>query len=447
MPTVTIPKVYMNFKTSLAAKISSSASSGTLSRSTDDDGTTLAGTYLLTHDEGRSTEEHAIVTLAGAAITYVTRGLSRVTGNSNVAANQFEHDLGSSVKITDAPLVILTRLLNGVDTFNAVDWLGVNSISGLATPISSETTKAANVAYVNSVAVAGAPNASSVTKGIVELATAAEAAAGTGTGGTSALLVIPASICNATSSAAALIPVTAGTGKLDIGFMNLAATWTFTSIVDIATATNWKLGGVAFTGSMADLNEAATFFANTAATGANLTTLTAGTTSNADALHTHTFTSLLVGDDSATFTDAAPTTIASATVPAGALGTTKCIRGQFHFSSQVAVGGGGEYAQVAIKYGSTTIATIRIGIGGATRTGICQFEMNANGASAQAGWIRSIGETTGSATAFTAATQTIASGTAAEASAGALTFSVIGNYFQNTTGTTTITGLEIELVK
>src|SRR3990167_1999265 len=96
-----LPISNANWTTSLAAKISSSATTLTLNRSTDADSTTLSGTYYLTFDEGTTNEEHMVVTLAGAAGTVVTRGLSRVSAATNVAANQFSHDRGSSVKMTD----------------------------------------------------------------------------------------------------------------------------------------------------------------------------------------------------------------------------------------------------------------------------------------------------------------------------------------------------------
>ncbi len=53
---------------------------------------------------------------------------------------------------------------------------------------SSDTTRAANVAYVNSVVTSGAPNASTTTKGLVQEATVAQINSGTGSGSTGAKL-------------------------------------------------------------------------------------------------------------------------------------------------------------------------------------------------------------------------------------------------------------------
>lgn len=201
MSTIVLPKLLANFQTSLSATMSNVAITLTLSRSTDNDGTTLSGIYELTIDEGTSKEEHMYVTLAGSAGTVSRRGLSKVDAWTEVTANKFQHERGASVKITNFSLVAITRLLSGDDTFNAVNWLGVNSITGLATPTSGETTKAANIAYVNAVAIAGASDASSTTKGIVEKATTAETQTGTDAGGTTApLFAAPSDIAKNTQN-------------------------------------------------------------------------------------------------------------------------------------------------------------------------------------------------------------------------------------------------------
>lgn len=276
MATIPTIKFDLNFETTLASKISASATTLTLDTSVDDDGSSLTGNYVLTMDEGLSNEEHMLVALTGSSGSITIRGLSRVDVQTNQSGNQFEHDRGASVKITNAGLVLFQRALNGVDAFNAPDWTGVNSINGLATPTAGETTKACNVAYANALSIAGANDAATSVKGIVEIATASEAAAGTGTGSTGAILAIPASLCSNTSSATQLIPVTDADGDIPVEFMELDATWTFTSVLNIQTATNWQLAGTAFTGSMATLNEASTFFGSTDITGAEAESLTDG---------------------------------------------------------------------------------------------------------------------------------------------------------------------------
>lgn len=277
---MSLPKTNVRLTTSLAAKISDTASSLTLNRSTDAEGTTFAGTYFLTLDEGTSKEEDMIVTLAGASGTIVTRGLSKVDAKTLVTANRYEHDRGAEVKMTDSFLPRIINLLNGDETFDSL-----LSYTTELTP--TDNKHLATKKYADDLAIAGAPDASTTVKGIVEEATAAEAAAGTATGATGARLFLPAAIASNTSSAAQLIPVTDADGDIPVEFMELDAAWSFTSTVNVGTATNFQLGGVAYTGTMADLNEASTFFQNTNMTGAEAETLTSGISSPIVTLHAH----------------------------------------------------------------------------------------------------------------------------------------------------------------
>ena len=166
MATITIPKLNANFETSLAASMSATATTLTLGVSVDKDSVTLSGLYSLTLDEGTTSEEHMLVTLTGSAGTVSKRGLSKVNLNTEVTANKFVHNRGASVKFTNVSLLLLNRLLNGDDTFNGVSWAGVTAISGLATPTSGETTKAANVGYVNDVVIAGDVDSTTAIRGI-----------------------------------------------------------------------------------------------------------------------------------------------------------------------------------------------------------------------------------------------------------------------------------------
>lgn len=85
----------------------------------------------------------------------------------------------------------------------------------------------ASKGYVDSVAVAGAPNADTTTKGIVEIATGAELAAGTNTGGTGATVVASGGSFTNTSSGAVdvnKVPVLNASGQIAQGFIALAST-------------------------------------------------------------------------------------------------------------------------------------------------------------------------------------------------------------------------------
>lgn len=220
-----LPKGIADFLTTLASGISSTATSLTLADSTDSDGNTLSGAYILTLNDGNSKEEHMLVSCTGASCTITTRGLQRNDMETNVPANQFEHRRGDSVKITSACVIPVIRSLNGDIAFDNVDWTGVNSVAGLATPTSGETTKAANVAYVNAVAVAGASDMTTTVKGIAEKATDAELQSGAadGSGDTSAPLVATSTSFSETA-AANKVPVADSSGKLDIDWLNLPLT-------------------------------------------------------------------------------------------------------------------------------------------------------------------------------------------------------------------------------
>lgn len=68
------------------------------------------------------------------------------------------------------------------------DWTFSNHAPTIPTEISSAIHRAASIEYVNAIAIAGAPNASTTVKGIVQEATTAQVNAGTATGSTGAVL-------------------------------------------------------------------------------------------------------------------------------------------------------------------------------------------------------------------------------------------------------------------
>lgn len=129
-------------------------------------------------------------TIANSAITISKRGLNYAGGQTaneedsyNWIANDTKVELGSHIP----------QLLR-----QFVEEAGAETIAGVKTfssspivPTPTGNTDAANKAYVDSVAIAGAPDANTTTKGIVEEATQAEVDARTATGGTGAKLFAP----------------------------------------------------------------------------------------------------------------------------------------------------------------------------------------------------------------------------------------------------------------
>lgn len=93
--------------------------------------------------------------------------------------------------------------------------------------------------YVDSVAIAGAPNASETTNGIDQLATKAQAAAGTSTGSTGARLVIPASMASATGGSGTTTAVISKTnGTIDSAFIDQTANYSWSGNTTLSGVVN-----------------------------------------------------------------------------------------------------------------------------------------------------------------------------------------------------------------
>lgn len=207
---VALPQGPAVFETSLQSRISATDTSLTLVSTTTASGEILLpGYHCFTLDEGRTDAEFVCGTLsAGKSVTGLERGLSYDNGTSTVTANEHAHRVGANVKVTDYPLIQrLRNQANGIENYpNLLRYDTTVLISG-----SSGTSTLATKYYVDNVAVAGAPDSSLTTKGNVEKATGAEAAAtaADGSGNTTAPLVLTASIATGTPTVNGnYIPVT-----------------------------------------------------------------------------------------------------------------------------------------------------------------------------------------------------------------------------------------------
>ena len=143
------PKIIADFETQLGAAISIADTSFTLSTAVDDDGVALpAGLYYFTLDNGTTQKEYLEGTLSGTAVT----GVSNISRQGVVTVGALKaHRVGSSVVLTDFM------------TYKK---------------------------YIDETSLAGAPDASTNTKGVVETATLAQVRARTATGETGAALAI-----------------------------------------------------------------------------------------------------------------------------------------------------------------------------------------------------------------------------------------------------------------
>ncbi len=224
---VAVPTSVALFETSLATAITDSATSMTLVSATTKNGTTLAtSTYAFIIDEGTANEEFVTATCVATACTGMTRGLSVITGDDEVTALKKAHRRGASVKITDAPqLLILSRLLNGDESLpNPIKY---NSIS--TTTLGLDSNNLASVGYANSLSFGAVAQASETAGGFVEIATGSEAASSTSSG-SSARLVLPASLSTSTApSSGHYVPITGSSdGNLAEGFLPTTLTQNYT---------------------------------------------------------------------------------------------------------------------------------------------------------------------------------------------------------------------------
>lgn len=184
-----LAKVIADFTTQLASAMAVGATTATLQSATDDDGVALpAGVYFFAIDGNNSQKEHIVCTLSGTSLTAISSVNRQGVQTSGVVR---AHRVGSTVTLTDfAHLKYINDLVSGATTFNASVPLGYDGTASITT-----ANQFATKAYVDGVAIAGAPNADTTTKGIVEEATQAEVLAKTAAGGTGAeLFVNPATL-------------------------------------------------------------------------------------------------------------------------------------------------------------------------------------------------------------------------------------------------------------
>jgi len=198
----------------------------------------LGSIVYLTIEPGASKEEIVSCTgISSLSFTGCTRGLA-FYGTSTVAvvANQKSHQSGSSVVMSNThytyeQLVDLdtAQTITGVKTFASTT---IPKLDAYLAP--TDNAQFAPKKYVDDVSIVGAADATTGVKGISEIATKAEAALGTVTGGTGANLLLPSSMATSTSQVATTsIPVTGTDGKLDQSFLDFTENFNFTSTTTI----------------------------------------------------------------------------------------------------------------------------------------------------------------------------------------------------------------------
>ncbi len=228
IPAVSIPDQPYLFDTNLSVGIGSSDSSMVLVSGTLKNNTSLSGYYCFTIDIGTSKTEYVCGTASGTSITSMLRGVDPLNPLTQVTALKFSHRAGADVRITDFPgLQIMKRLSNGQDPYpNALLYdQAVNT-----TTLQSNSLNLASVAYVNSVALSGAPNATTTSQGVVQFATPTQLSAGTIQGSTGAFLVPANGNFSSTFKSATTVPVTMANGLLSSSFTDQTASYTWSAL-------------------------------------------------------------------------------------------------------------------------------------------------------------------------------------------------------------------------
>lgn len=237
-----------DFTTSLAAGITSSATSMQVVSLTSGSETLTSGGLYGFKLAGREYVLGYVSTTTSNTIVYMTRGISRKTGTTTVSAYQSAWGRGTSVEITDAPLLLdLTNKANGAVGYEQPLFY---TSAVATTTIDDSPQNLVDYALLTYTAfsAAGAVDATAVQKGLVELATQLETASST-SAGSSGNLAIPATNATSTYNSATAplrVVVTQNNGKIDPYFiatssLGISNNQTFTGTTTLAgfTATGF----------------------------------------------------------------------------------------------------------------------------------------------------------------------------------------------------------------
>lgn len=209
----------------------------------------VSATFYITLEPGNRTRQEIVscTTIAQsgsdttATLSGCVRGLRPFSPYTTNASYQFAHGGGTAVVFSNPPQLYNEFTSKTNDETITGTWL-------FPEPTNASSTATKN--YADALAIAGAPDSSLTVKGIVEMATKAEIAAGTAAGGTSAPLYAPSTYYNASSTATTTVPVTNVSGKLHQVFLDLTEAFTFSGAVT-HSATTTLSGANTFSGTNA----------------------------------------------------------------------------------------------------------------------------------------------------------------------------------------------------
>lgn len=238
-----VPSTPALIDTYLATNIDNSQTSMTLANGLTRAGTALSGYMCFVIDINSPTTEYVCGTASSTSITSLSRGVDVLNPNSTSSALAYPHRRFASVQISDYPtLQVLVRKVNGTDTWDS-------KITYTTAPTFSNGNDIINKTYADNLAIAGAPNGSTIQKGIYQEASTTNIGNGTAVGSTGADLIVPNSYFHTTSSATTTVPVTNSSGTLSQGFLDLTQAFTFSGGVT-STATTSLTGTTNVSGQL-----------------------------------------------------------------------------------------------------------------------------------------------------------------------------------------------------
>ena len=349
----------------------------------------LSATFYVTIEPGNRTRQEVVScttvvqNAAGTAtLSGCTRGLSPITPYTASSTLQFAHAGGTSVIFSDPPNVFNEFYALG-NIATSTNYLVFSSTTPPHYDMSPTfanfaSTTLADKRYVDSVVSAGASDADESTKGLVELATGAESASSTITGGTSARLV--PSNTYATSS-----PYTTGSwavwtmpnAKIKQAFLDLteAFTWTGAHTFNSATTTIARLSLTSATTSISGIDFV---FPNSQGTASSTLTNDGSGKLTWERKSGAIYSSIA---DVNVVSSTASSTLATFTVPANTLGTNGVLKTIVNINSLRLTNA--QTVVFSAKYGTNAVGT-RFGNGGGAPSGAgygnILIEIIANGA-------------------------------------------------------------------
>lgn len=244
-----ITKGVAEFQDSLAAPMTASSTTFTLVRGTNNNtGTSLSGAYIMKIDS-----EFIEASCTATACTVTTRGLSDEDLETHVYLLTKSHARGAAVKITDAYVVRIQRILNGDETLE-------NKISYTSHPtFTSGSNQLVDAKYVDDTNNQGAASGNSSQIGIFKSATVSQLGSGYSDTSTTTEYVATSSNFNVAYSAnTQRVPVTQTNGLLSGDWIPTASSFTFTGGNTFSTATTTFSVTSVFTGSIYASGDAGT---------------------------------------------------------------------------------------------------------------------------------------------------------------------------------------------